>query len=338
MIKKFIYLINILLFFLISGDVIAQELTINNAGKEKKDKKTFIRAKVKDVVRAKIGAGPNDIGEITPPEANPEGPMSFALGKDGEIYILDQINSRIQVFKDKKRIRTIPLPTETAFSNIELFPDDRIALLDNLIKKAIYILNSEGKVISVISLEGRLISYAPEVIGIYCIREGKFSGIWADMGGRSVRVGSLDGTSITERISIPGKLSINGKRVIRAEKIGDATVVIYRSKEGSFSQWEPEFSIFFNKYVELLELWDDQNGNIYLGVFFEDVNEKGKRIYSNEIIVFSPELKELGRVNLFAQKVPHEIFHPVKVSPDGRIYQMAIDGNRVFLRRYELTE
>uniref|UniRef100_A0A7C4NZE9 6-bladed beta-propeller n=1 Tax=Thermodesulfobacterium geofontis TaxID=1295609 RepID=A0A7C4NZE9_9BACT len=99
-------------------------------------KKDSLLVRIFEILRAKIGSGPDEIGAITPPEANPEGPMSFALGNEGEIYILDQLNSRIQVFKNKKCIRTIPLPTETAFLDIELLPGNKIAILDNLIKKS----------------------------------------------------------------------------------------------------------------------------------------------------------------------------------------------------------
>jgi len=238
------------------------------------------------------------------------------------------------VFKNKKRIRTIPLPTETAFSDIELLPSYRIVLLDNLIKKAIYILNSEGKVISVIPLEGRLIHYAPEVTEIYCIREGKFSGIWANMNDRSIKIGSLDGTSIIERISIPGKLSINGKRVIRAEIIGKATVVIHHSKEESLSQWEPEITVYFNMHLNyIMGPWKDKNGNIYL---FGASEDKGKFI--NKVLIFNPEGREIGRINPFVQKAPYEIFYPVKVSPDGKIYQMAVVDKIVSVKRYEILK
>jgi hypothetical protein len=53
------------------------------------------------VVRAACGSGPDDVLNIVPHEAMPEGPMSFALGNNGEIYILDQLNLRIQVFRNR---------------------------------------------------------------------------------------------------------------------------------------------------------------------------------------------------------------------------------------------
>lgn len=45
----------------------------------------LLKVKVSEVVRAKFGSGPDNIGICTPGEANPEGPMSFALGQKKEI-------------------------------------------------------------------------------------------------------------------------------------------------------------------------------------------------------------------------------------------------------------
>ena len=293
-----------------------------------------------EVVRAQFGSGPDHIGVTTPPEANPEGPMSFALGRDGEIYILDQINSRIQVFKSGKRVRTIPISIKESveFKDIALTPDSKIVLLGRFYvkgheKASIYIIDSSGKILNVISLEDRsLVPDSGEVTEMQIVREGKFSGIWVELEQRSVRVASLDGKSI-ERISVPGKLSLNGRRLFRAEKIGDTTAVIYRSEEDNLSKWEPERTVYFEvEIVHLLGLWDDQNGRTYLGAFLEDQSNT-----FNTIVVLSPEGKELRRLKLFVQKMPHEIYHSVRVSPDGHIFQMALNDPGVFVRRYDLT-
>ncbi len=101
-----------------------------------------------------------------------------------------------------------------------------------------------------------------------------------------------------------------------------------------FSQWEPEITIFFNKYtVHLLGIWDDTSGKIYLGAAIEDNNK-----WFNAIVILTPEGKELKRVNLFVQKMPHEIYHSIRVSPDGNIFQIALDKGVVFIRRYEILE
>lgn len=108
--------------------------------------------KGQEVLRVRIGSGPGELGVVTPEEANPEGPMSFAVGSGGEIYVLDQTNSRIQVFKEGQLLLTIPIPG-SVFIDIELLPGGLIALLDNVVDKIIIILDQTGRVVRKISLE-----------------------------------------------------------------------------------------------------------------------------------------------------------------------------------------
>ncbi|MEM7818144.1 MAG: hypothetical protein QXP52_01500, partial [Candidatus Aenigmatarchaeota archaeon] len=52
----------------------------------------IIKINAREILNVNQGSGENEIGVITPSEANPEGPMSFAIGRNEEIYILDQLN------------------------------------------------------------------------------------------------------------------------------------------------------------------------------------------------------------------------------------------------------
>jgi len=178
---------------------------------------------------------------------------------------------------------------------------------------------------------GENVPNASEVIGIYTVHSGDLAGMWLDLGDRSVRIASLEGKAIADRILISGKLTLNGKHLIRAERIGDVTAIIYHTQE-KFSTWS-QHTITFDMYLAyLLGLWDDRSGRIYLGVFLgEGANA------SNIFVVLTPEGKELGRAELFVQKMPHEIHRSVRVSPDGHIYQMALDENCVFVTKYSLT-
>jgi len=256
--------------------------------------------------------------------------MSFALSKNGEIFVLDQINSRIQVVKDGKRIRSIPIPFRT-FMDIDVLPDGKIVLLDNLVKKAVYFLGSNGKVVRHLPLVGENVPYAPEVEGIYSVHSGDLAGVWLDLGNRSVRIASLEVKAMADRISVSGKLTLDGKHLMRAEKIGDVTAVIYFSQE-KFSTWTQYTITFDLRLAHLLGLWDDRHRRIYLGAFLVEEPKA-----SNIVVVLTPEGKELGRVKLFVQKMPHEIHRSIRVSPDGHIFQMALDEKGVFVRRYSLT-
>lgn len=328
-----------ILNYVISCAIFICVFSFLNGAESSNLKKDLIKVEEKEILRAQFGSGSDQIGVLTPSEANPEGPMSFALGKDEEIYILDQINSRIQVFKDGKKINSIRLKKDIRFKDIALTPDNKIVLLESFYgtgreKTSIHILDSNGKTINVIPLEdGSLIPNSGEVVGIHLVNEGKFSGIWADLWERSVRVASLKGESV-QRWGVPGKLSLNGRRVFYAKRLGDITAVIFLSEKDSLSRWEPEIMVYFENFLDqFLGIWVDQKERIYFGVLLE----KNKSLIP-VMVIFSPEGKELGRLKLFDQKMPHEVWKSIRVSPEGNIFQMALDEKGVFVRKYTLTK
>ncbi len=328
-----------ILNYVISCAIFICGLSFLNGADSSNLKKDLIKVEEEEILRAQFGSGSDQIGALTPSEANPEGPMSFALGKDEEIYILDQINSRIQVFKDGKRINSIRLKKDIRYKDIALTPDNKIILLESSFetgyeKTSIHILDSNGKTINVIRLEdGSLLPNSGEVRGIQIVNEGKFSGIWADLCERSVRVASLKGESV-QRWGLPGKLSLNGRRVFYAKRLGDITAVIYLSEKDSLSRWEPEIMVYFENFLDqFLGIWVDQKERIYFGVLLE----KDKSLIPI-MVIFSPEGKELGRLKLFVQKMPHEIWQSIRVSPEGNIFQMGLDEKGVFIRKYTLKK
>ena len=109
--------------------------------------------------------------------------------------------------------------------------DGKIVLLDNLVKKSVYILDSEGKTLSIIPLEGKLVFYAPSATEIMCAKGGKFPGIWVGVEERSVRIAMPDGRPDTDRLSLPGIFFWDGSGLMRTQKIGDATASVQFSKK-----------------------------------------------------------------------------------------------------------
>ncbi|MGQ9859334.1 MAG: hypothetical protein ACUVS3_11700 [Thermodesulfobacteriota bacterium] len=133
-----------------------------------------------EVVRAQVRSGPDNIGVCAPLEASFQRPMSFALSEKGEMYTVDQMKDRGQVFKEEKRIRTSSIPDNTYFIDVDVTRDGKIALLDNVVKNSVYILDSEGMTLNAIPLEGISIPYTPAVTEIMCAKRGELSGIWVD--------------------------------------------------------------------------------------------------------------------------------------------------------------
>jgi hypothetical protein len=286
-----------------------------------------------ELVRVGIGGSHGQVGISTAREANPEGPMSFDLGEKGEIYVLDQVNNRIQVFLHNSLVQRIPIPGDGVFMDLAVLPGGKVALLDNLVKKALYVLDSGGRVLGVLPLSGRGIPLAEEVVGIYAQLQGKWGGIWADLGDRSVRLAGLDGSPDLQRVSVPGRFSPDGKRVLRAERLGDKTVAVYRSEEEKFSQWR-EHVLSLEGFVESIwELREDSAGRIFLALGLLD--EKDSPV--NAVVVVDPGGKPLGRVDLCVTDMPHEIHRSIRISPQGEIFQMGLDKGGFFLKRFSVA-
>jgi hypothetical protein len=286
-----------------------------------------------EVVRARYGSGPDDLGDIIPEEASPECPQSFALGSKGEIYILDQLNARVQIFKDKKRIETIPIPQELSIGvrEIDVTKDGKIVLLDMDIRHKVYVLDEKGTVLSELTLAGRNVPSAQGVYGMYCREDGRWDGIWVETEGRSVRIADLAGKPDPQRISVMGEFTSRGTRLLRAEVIGDVTAGIHISDETK-TRWK-DFRLVFDMPVSVELVNTDQTDDIFVVACL--VEESKAAVVANVAVVLNLEGQEKKRINMF---VSHRIEHPFRnfrLSPDGKIYQMALDDEGVAVRRYE---
>jgi len=75
----------------------------------------------KSVARLGYGAGPGEIGRINVPGTERQGPRSFAVDRDGNIYVCDTVNRKVSIFgPDGESIRTlagIGLPTDIAVAD-----------------------------------------------------------------------------------------------------------------------------------------------------------------------------------------------------------------------------
>lgn len=281
----------------------------------------------KEMVRVKAGSGPHELGAITPEEANPEGPMSFVVSASGEIYVLDQVNSRVQVFKDGRRVKTIPIPG-AVFSDLELLPGGLVALLDNVVDRVIVIVEESGRVIRKISLAQEEIPEPGAITGIYFRPEGKWTGLLAQMDSRSILLAGPDGGPLAELMNFPGLLDWSGQRLLKVEMEGEKKASVFRSDE-SFQNWKRYEATFRLPLGRIYGVWEDKFENIYLAAnIFDDKKEV------NEVIIFDPGGRELARIQLFVSGAPHEINNPVRVTPEGVIYQLAIDGQEVVIRKY----
>ena len=106
------------------------------------------------VVLLPWGSGPGQAGKLIRQEGAPEGPMSFAVTDNGDIYLLDQLNARIiHLATNGKVLHHLPVPVArpecqegATFADIAVTMDGALVLLDNLVGYCFVILDQAGTV------------------------------------------------------------------------------------------------------------------------------------------------------------------------------------------------
>ncbi len=135
------------------------------------------------------GTANNQLGHRRPQEGSPEGPMSFEVDASGRVFVLDQVNSRIQVFQDGRAPRSIPLPSDT-FCDIAADEDGRLAVLDRQAGDELLILDESGRVESQLQLSGKEIPEGGLVTALF----SRTDGTWVEVNNEKlVRVADEDG-------------------------------------------------------------------------------------------------------------------------------------------------
>ena len=165
--------------------------------------------------------------------------------------------------------------------------------------------------------------------GIYCREDGIWDGIWVEVGNRSVRIADLAGNPDPNRLSVMGAFAYDGNKFMKAERIGQVTAVIHISKETP-ARWK-EFRVLFDMSIDGLDgPYDDKAGNIFLGALLEN-----EGTLANVMVILDSAGKEKRRISMFVPYRTEQVWKQLRVSPDGKIYQMVLDDQGVTVRRYD---
>lgn len=99
----------------------------------------------KVIVSASWGSGPGQIGLLTEPGVQPQGAVSFTVGRDGSIYILDQINQRIQHFNRSGRLMKSHPAGRLQLDNIAISETGDIYVMDSILDRKVWKLGKGKK-------------------------------------------------------------------------------------------------------------------------------------------------------------------------------------------------
>jgi hypothetical protein len=286
------------------------------------------------VFKTSWGSGSSELGRSIPMEANPEGPMSFAIDNTGRFFILDQVNKRVQVYdKTGKHIKTILIPIVT-FSDIDIGVSGNLFLLEKWRSKVVVLINDKGNILKKVELIGKGITEAGSVTEIYSREDG----LWVTNGISLVRICDASGEPYQDRQLASGKFSRDGKSLIQAKKIGEITATVTRTT--LVKSRIDNYTVCFDIPILYITLVDtDEKGNIYLGVQLLEESIDQETPYSIEqsheiVVILDSNGKEKQRIYMPVSTSAEEVNRSFRVTPDGTIYQLVIEQEGATMWRY----
>jgi hypothetical protein len=287
--------------------------------------------RVEIVFRAAWGSGPAELGHSRPQEGNPEGPMSFAVDRSGRVLVLDQVNSRVQVFAGGTFAPSVPLPADT-FQDIDVGPRGDLVLLDRLARQAVVFAGAGGAVAHEVALAGAGVPEGGGVTGLF----ERDDGTWVEVEHRDlVRVANAGGRADPNRPTLPGRPTGDGRAFLRAALDGrEAAVVLRRARDAD--AFSPLARVPFPAPIlHLTALESDARGRIFLAAsLVRRPADEGSRPDEAEVLaILGPDGAELGRVTLPPRLGPEEFYRPVRLGADGNVYQLSWDESGVTMRR-----
>ena len=282
------------------------------------------------VLRAPWGGGPGELGRRAANESSPEGPMSFAVAKNGRAYVLDQVNSRVSVFDGGSAVRTLPLPADT-FQDIAVREDGGVALLDRYGAESVAFLSTEGRLTHEVPLAGDGVPSGGDVTALFQHEDGT----WVEVQhGSLVRIADAQGNALDERNVIPGRLMADGS-AIRMSKSGASAAWLAVTPPGERARalTRVEFEL---PVLQLLGLETDATGRIVIAAdLAEESPEPPFALLDarETIVVLSRDGAELERFELPAATGGEESLRRVRLGPDGAIHHMSFSESGVTVRK-----
>lgn len=263
-----------------------------------------------------FGYGTKDgqLGRDKPTEGNPEGPMSFAVAKDG-MYVLDQVNERVLRVDAKGKI-TGRFAASRTTQDVAVAKDGTVAMFDRHGKKSVSLFDPTGRPIGELPIAGPGIAQTGTSTGVFI--DGKE--VYAEREhGALIHLGSIDGT-VGDRKELSGRPSKDGTYLAGAWRAPEAARgFLYSAFDRAKNQLRFNRSHVPSFPVAQIALLDtDLRGRMYVGVQAEDANGAPK----SEVSVYcfdGQDGKPSGRATYRVSEIADESFKDAVVTDDGDI-------------------
>jgi len=273
------------------------------------------------------GSAAGLVGRLIPRSGAPQGPMSFDVDAAGRLYLLDQVNDRIQVFgRDGVLQRVIGVP-EGAVQDLALLSGKpgRLALLDRLVFRDVFVVDDSGRIVGKADLQGPGVPESGGVTALFAREDG----LWVEVEHRRlVRVADLSGRPDRKRPEVLGRP--DGARVLRAKQMRPDAVWILEGTWGAFAPARLVARIRFDRPIrQVIDLEGLADGRILVAVRLKADGDE--RI--DELVLVGPDGLEMERKRVLSDVRPEETYRQVRVGRDGSIYHMSLFDDGVTIRR-----
>jgi hypothetical protein len=282
--------------------------------------RTVRGAPAEKVFEAKWGGAPTELGRKEANESSPEGPMSFVVDERGRALVLDQVNSRVQIFETGKQPRSVQLPGDT-FQDLAVTASDGIVALDRLTTASLAFVDSSGKLTHEVGLEGKGVPEPGQITGLF----QRDDGTWVEVNHANlVRVADGEQNADLERPILQGRPTADGTAILRASRSGDRAVYVAEKRGDRPVQALARIEFDMPVY-QLLALETDRRGRIFLGASL--LEERAVEPFdvlrsSEQVIVLAANGAELSRIELPETHDADESFRRIRVGGDGFLYQL----------------
>lgn len=287
-------------------------------------------------LEARWGKGAAELGHKLGEEA-PEGPMSLAVGRKGDLWVLDQVNSRIQHFDATGKLAgSIPVAETT--QDLAIGPRGELYTLDRLGKSEVVAYDAAGRALARDAVVGGPIDEGGAVTGLFVDEDGVYlEREHTD----SVKIGGGDGQFDAERPVAPGRPSRDGSAFLRAAigRRGSPVVTVTVFGKDGTQRWQKPLA-FPHGVLHLLLLDTDRRGHLFVGAEVADESPGPPHGLVNlEVVVLRLGLADgaaMGALELAASTRPEEILRELTVTDDGDVVQMLAldDGVRIASFRF----
>jgi hypothetical protein len=260
------------------------------------------------------GSSDEALGRLRPAQGNPEAPMSFAVSRDGNLVVLDQVNSRlVRIDRNGRTVATTEL-SERAPQDVALGPRGETAILDRLGDQTVTIRDPAGKLLGRLPLRGTGVTEPGLVTGVFIDGED----IYVERRhGPLVLLGDLTGRAAVERTEIPGRPTQDGTLFVSAGIVDEqggrmfVSAIDRRLGEHRFTR-----EIRTGSPLRSIALLDsDRHGTIYVGVVLESAQGDWQRVYCLEEQHGEPR----GQIEVPASSMPEETLRDMAVIDDGGV-------------------